>query len=86
MNEEIELAQMEMEEAVNAFRHELARVRTGRASTALLENLYVNYYGTRTPLRPAAGGWTLPCATAGPSATSPAFLPARKKTRRVRKS
>ena len=55
MNEEIELAQMEMEEAVNAFRHELARVRTGRASTALLENLYVNYYGTRTPLRQLAG-------------------------------
>ena len=55
MNEEIELAQMEMEEAVNAFRHELARVRTGRASTALLENLHVNYYGTRTPLRQLAG-------------------------------
>jgi ribosome recycling factor len=55
MNEEIELAQMEMEEAVNAFRNELARVRTGRASTALLENLYVNYYGTRTPLRQLAG-------------------------------
>jgi ribosome recycling factor len=55
MNEEIELAQMEMEEAVNAFRHELARVRTGRASTALLENLFVNYYGTRTPLRQLAG-------------------------------
>jgi len=55
MNEEIELAQMEMEEAVNAFRNDLARVRTGRASTALLENLYVNYYGTRTPLRQLAG-------------------------------
>src|SRR5579859_1535315 len=55
MNEEIELAQMEMEEAVNAFRNELARVRTGRASTALLENLFVNYYGTRTPLRQLAG-------------------------------
>jgi ribosome recycling factor len=55
MNEEIELAQMEMEEAVAAFRNELARVRTGRASTALLENLHVNYYGTRTPLRQLAG-------------------------------
>jgi ribosome recycling factor len=55
MNEEIELAQMEMEEAVGAFRNELARVRTGRASTALLENLHVNYYGTRTPLRQLAG-------------------------------
>ena len=55
MNEEIELAQMEMEEAVSAFRHELARVRTGRASTALLEDLHVNYYGTKTPLRQLAG-------------------------------
>jgi ribosome recycling factor len=55
MNEEIELAQMEMEEAVSAFRHELSRVRTGRASTALLEGLQVNYYGTKTPLRQLAG-------------------------------
>src|SRR5271170_3239917 len=46
---------MEMEEAVNAFRHELSRVRTGRASTALLEGLQVNYYGTKTPLRQLAG-------------------------------
>jgi ribosome recycling factor len=55
MNEELELAQMEMEEAVNAFRNEVNRVRTGRASTALLENLFVNYYGARTPLRQLAG-------------------------------
>ena len=46
---------MEMEEAVGAFRHELGRVRTGRASTALLEGLHVNYYGARTPLRQLAG-------------------------------
>ncbi len=51
----IEMAQMEMEEAVGAFRHELGRVRTGRASTALLEGLHVNYYGARTPLRQLAG-------------------------------
>jgi len=46
---------MEMEEALGAFRHELGRVRTGRASTALLEGLHVNYYGARTPLRQLAG-------------------------------
>jgi ribosome recycling factor len=51
----IEMARMEMEEALGAFRHELGRVRTGRASTALLEGLYVNYYGARTPLRQLAG-------------------------------
>jgi ribosome recycling factor len=59
MNQEAEevvgMARSEMEQAVNAFRHELSRMRTGRASTALLEGLHVNYYGTRTPLRQLAG-------------------------------
>ena len=30
-------------------------MRTGRASTALIENLQVNYYGAKTPLRQLAG-------------------------------
>lgn len=56
MNEEIiELSRQEMDSSVAAFRHELTRVRTGRASTALLEGLYVNYYGAKTPLRQLAG-------------------------------
>ena len=59
MNQEAEevlaLARSEMDHSVGAFRHELSRVRTGRASTALLEGLQVNYYGTKTPLRQLAG-------------------------------
>jgi len=51
----IELARQEMENAVAAFKHELSRVRTGRASVALIEGLHVNYYGTKTPLRQLAG-------------------------------
>ena len=51
----IELARKEMEKALESFKHELARVRTGRASTALVENLQVNYYGAKTPLRSLAG-------------------------------
>jgi ribosome recycling factor len=51
----VETAQLEMDESVEAFRHELNRLRTGRASTALLEGLQVNYYGTKTPLRQLAG-------------------------------
>ncbi|HVA81214.1 MAG TPA: ribosome recycling factor [Candidatus Binataceae bacterium] len=53
--EVIELARKEMEKSVEAFRHDLARVRTGRASTALVENLQVNYYGAKTPIRQVAG-------------------------------
>ncbi|HVN63843.1 MAG TPA: ribosome recycling factor [Candidatus Binataceae bacterium] len=48
-------ARKEMEKTLEAFRHELARVRTGRASTALIENLQVDYYGAKTPLRQLAG-------------------------------
>jgi|SRR5271157_2244914 len=54
-DEVIELARREMDQSVTAFKHELSRVRTGRASTALLEGLHVNYYGTKTPLRSLAG-------------------------------
>jgi len=54
-DEVIEMARKEMEKAVDAFKHELARVRTGRASTALVEHLQVNYYGAKTPLRQLAG-------------------------------
>ena len=40
----------EMEKTVGAFRKELGRTRTGRASTALLEGIQAEYYGAKTPL------------------------------------
>ena len=40
----------EMEKTAAAFRRELARTRTGRASTALLEGIQAEYYGAKTPL------------------------------------
>ncbi len=43
-----------MEKACDAFKHELARVRTGRASTGLVETIQVIYYGAKTPLRQLA--------------------------------
>ncbi len=51
----LDTAELEMEESVDTFRHELNRLRSGRASTALLEGLQVSYYGTKTPLRQLAG-------------------------------
>ena len=44
----------DMEKTVVAFRKELSHVRTGRASTALLEGITVDYYGTKTPLNQVA--------------------------------
>ncbi|MEX0804820.1 MAG: ribosome recycling factor [Candidatus Binatia bacterium] len=46
--------QKEMEGSVAALRKELARVRTGRASTALLESVIVEYYGANTLLNQLA--------------------------------
>jgi len=45
----------EMEGTITALRRELARTRTGRASTALLEGITVDYYGAKTPLNQLAG-------------------------------
>jgi ribosome recycling factor len=53
-DEVIDLARAEMEKTVEAFRHELTKVRTGRASTGLVEGLQVNYYGAKTPIRQVA--------------------------------
>ena len=46
--------QKEMEKSVVAFRKDLAKVRTGRASTALLEGVMVDYYGSPTPINQLA--------------------------------
>ena len=46
--------QKEMDQSVGALRKELAKLRTGRASTALLEHVVVEYYGATTPLNQLA--------------------------------
>ncbi len=43
-----------MEKAVEYLHHELKGVRTGRASSGLVENLRVDYYGSQTPLNQLA--------------------------------
>jgi ribosome recycling factor len=47
-------ARERMRKSVEACRHELATVRTGRASPHLLDRVVVDYYGTETPLRQLA--------------------------------
>jgi ribosome recycling factor len=44
-----------MHKAIEHLRSEMANVRTGRASSALLEPLVVDYYGSPTALRQLAG-------------------------------
>lgn len=55
MLQEIEeiLKQMEkdMKKSVEHFKNEIAGLRTGRASTSLVEELKVEYYGSKVPLK-----------------------------------
>ena len=46
--------QKEMDGSVNALRKELTKMRTGRASTSLLDHVSVEYYGATTPLNQLA--------------------------------
>lgn len=43
-----------MKKAVEAMRKELASIRTGKATTSLLDGIRVDYYGTMTPLSQVA--------------------------------
>ncbi len=54
MKERVGDAKRRMEGASKAFAHEINSVRTGRASTALLDRVSVDAYGVRTPLNQLA--------------------------------
>src|SRR5215210_2747790 len=48
-------AERKMARAIDAMDRDLQGVRTGRASTSLVERITVDYYGTQTPLNQLAG-------------------------------
>ena len=48
-------ADAKMARAVEAMERDFQGMRTGRASTALVERIHVEYYGTSTPLNQLAG-------------------------------
>jgi ribosome recycling factor len=54
MKEALKDTEERMMGAVEAFREELARLRTGRASLALLDGINVDYYGAQTPINQVA--------------------------------
>ena len=47
-------ARSRMKKSVEATQGEMVRIRTGRASTALLDHLTVDYYGDATPINQVA--------------------------------
>nr|WP_246743173.1 ribosome recycling factor [Dickeya oryzae] len=47
-------AETRMDKCVEAFKNQISKVRTGRASPNLLDGIHVEYYGSATPLRQLA--------------------------------
>ena len=43
-----------MKKAMEAFKRDLSKIRTGRASTSMLDGIKVDYYGTPTPVNQVA--------------------------------
>jgi ribosome recycling factor len=54
IDELLQDAREHMAKSVDATRHKFGSVRTGRASTALLDRITVDYYGAQTPLKQLA--------------------------------
>jgi len=50
MHQLIKDANSRMDKTLEAFRSELSKVRTGKATTALLDGVKVDYYGNLTPI------------------------------------
>jgi ribosome recycling factor len=53
-NEIIKDAKQRMDKSIEAFTAEITKIRTGKVTTALLDGIKIDYYGTQTPLNQAA--------------------------------
>jgi len=47
-------AQTKMDQSIEAFKHNLTKIRTGRANPAILDTVHVDYYGAMVPLSQVA--------------------------------
>ncbi len=47
-------AEQRMQKSIESMQTDMAKIRTGRASPALINHLEVDYYGTRTPITQVA--------------------------------
>jgi ribosome recycling factor len=54
VNDVLKDLQASLEKGIEAYKRELAKVRTGRANISILDGVRVDYYGTPTPLNQVA--------------------------------
>lgn len=71
--------EQKMKKSVEAFKVDLAKVRTGRAHTGLLDHISVDYYGAQTPLNQVARITLIDARTIGVSPFEKKIGPAIEK-------
>ena len=54
LNQSIDSAKSKMEQTISFVKSEIGKIRTGRASTEMFNNILVNYYDNETPLNQVA--------------------------------
>ena len=54
VNDIVSDAEESMKKAIEAFKRDLQKIRTGRANAAMLDSIKVDYYGTPTPVNQVA--------------------------------
>lgn len=57
--------EQKMQKSLEAFRHDLAKVRTGRAHTGILDHVQVEYYGSYMPINQVANITLIDARTIG---------------------
>ena len=72
-------AEQKMKKTLEALKHDLAKVRTGRAHTGLLDHVTVDYYGTPTPVPQVANVNLLDARTIGVVPRDKKMIPAVEK-------
>ena len=72
-------AEQKMKKTLEALKHDLAKVRTGRAHTGLLDHIQVDYYGTATPVPQVANVTLIDARTIGVTPWEKKLAPAIEK-------
>ena len=75
IKEIIDDADQRMNKSLEAFGHELSKIRTGRAHPSLLEHVMVSYYGNDVPINQAANVNVVDSRTLGITAWDKNMIP-----------
>jgi ribosome recycling factor len=68
-----------MQKSIEAFKNDIAKIRTGRAHTGLLDHIQVDYYGSMVPISQVANMTLIDARTIGVQAWEKKMVPVVEK-------